>query len=196
MDRGRIGAVGLCGSGGFALSAAAVDPHLRAIVTVSMYDMGRATYRGGDDRLTEKGRRAALERYARLRWAEAEGAAPALRFGTPERLPEDATPTLREFYDYYRVRARHPNYKGQRLTSMPALMNWDPFLRIADIAPRPILFVVGERAHSKYFSDDAYARAREPKRMLVVPGATHVDLYDNLGKIPFEAIADFLRAAK
>lgn len=195
VDRGRIGVVGICGSGGFALSAAAVDPRLRAIVTVSMYDMGRATYRGGDDRLTDAARRRQLEDYAALRWEEAarNAAAPALRFGTPETLPEGAPQPVREFYAYYRERAWHPNYKGQKLTSMPALMNWDPFLHIADVSPRPILFVVGEKAHSKYFSDDAYARAAEPKRMLVVPGATHVDLYDDRAKIPFDAIEAFLR---
>lgn len=197
VDRAKIGVVGICGSGGFSLSAAAVDPRLRAMVTVSMYDMGRATYKGGDDKLTEAQRRAQQETWANLRWEEAacNAADPALRFGTPEVLPKDAPLPVREFYAYYRERAWHPNYKGQKLTSMPALMNWDPFLHIADISPRPILFVVGANAHSKYFSDNAYARAKEPKRMLVVPNATHVDLYDNREKIPFGEIEDFLRTA-
>lgn len=190
VDRARIGVIGICGSGGFGLSAAAVDPRIAAIATISMYDMGAAT-RGADP----AARKAAQERYAALRWAEAEGAAPSLRFGTPERLPEGAPQFAKEFYDYYRGRARHPRYLGQKLTSMPALMGFDPFLRIRDISPRPILFVVGEKAHSRPYTDDAYAKAAEPKTLLTIPGATHVDLYDNRGKIPFAALEGFFRKA-
>ena len=197
-DRERIGVLGICGSGAFALSAAAVDPRMKAVATVSMYDMGRYTREGLNGALTEAQRRAFLEQIARQRWLEFEGAAPAIRFGTPEKL-DDADPTrssgvAREFFDYYRTpRGAHPNYRGTRLTSHAALANFFPFANIKAIAPRPILLIVGEQAHSRYFSDDAFARAGEPKEMLVVSGAGHVDLYDQMDKIPFDRLETFFK---
>lgn len=192
VDRSKIGVIGICGSGGFSLSAAAVDPRIAAIATVSMYDMGAAT-RGTNP----EAMKTALQNFAELRWTEAANPlqAPTKRYGTPEVLPEGAPAFAKEFFDYYRGRAVHPNYKGQLLTSMPSLMNFDPFLHIADISPRPILFVFGEKAHSRGYSEAAYARAAEPKQELIVPDATHVDLYDNRAKIPFDGLEAFFTKA-
>lgn len=192
VDRNRIGVIGICGSGGFSIGAASVDPRIRALATVSMYDMGRATRQGLNDAVADEQRAENLRAYAEMRWREFEGAEPALRFGTPEKLPKNANEIAREFYAYYRTeRGWHPRYLGQKLTSMPALMNFYPFANIRMIAPRPILFVVGENAHSRYFSEDAYQLAAEPRELYVVPQAGHVDLYDRLEFIPFDKLTDF-----
>jgi len=191
IDRKRIGVIGICGSGGFSLAAAAIDPRIRALATVSMYDMGRATRQGLNDSISLEQRKKNLEALAEQRWKEADGGEVLVRFGTPEKLPENPSPAVRAFYDYYRGRAYHPRYLGQKVTSAMALMNFYPFARIAEISPRPLLFVAGEKAHSRYFSEDAYRQAAEPKELYIVPNAGHVDLYDQTDKIPFDKLTDF-----
>lgn len=194
VDRNRIGVIGICGSGGFVLSAAAIDPRMKAVATVSMYDMGRVRRQGLNDALTLEQRKKNLEAIAEQRWKEFEGAEPRIQFGTPETLPENASGIAKEFYAYYRTeRGRHPNYRGTRYTSDAALMNFFPFQQIETISPRPILFVVGDHAHSRYFSEDAYKLAAEPKELYVVPDAGHVDLYDRMDKIPFDKLESFFR---
>jgi fermentation-respiration switch protein FrsA (DUF1100 family) len=89
------------------------------------------------------------------------------------------------------LRGYHPRYQGIRFTSQAALMNFYPFAMIKEISPRPVLFIAGEHAHSRYFSEDAYQEASEPKELYIVPGANHVDLYDRMDKIPFEKISEF-----
>lgn len=84
-----------------------------------------------------------------------------------------------------------PRYLGTRFTSMAALTNFYPFAQIKDISPRPVLFIAGENAHSRYFSEDAYKQADEPKELYIVPNASHVDLYDQTDKIPFDKLTDF-----
>ncbi len=195
IDRNRIGVIGICGSGGFSVSAAAIDPRIRALATVSMYDMGRATRQGLGDSVSDEQRKRNLAEIAEQRWREFEGATPRIRFGTPEKLPENATETAKEFYAYYRTpRGYHPRYLGTRFTSNAALMNFFPFAQIRDISPRPVLFVVGEKAHSRYFSEDAYRQAAEPKELYVVPNAGHVDLYDGMELIPFDKLTDYFKS--
>lgn len=193
IDRSRIGVIGICGSGGFSVCAASLDPRIKALATVSMYDMGRATRNGLGDSMTDEQRRKLLKEVAEQRWKEAEGAEPLIRFGTPEQLPDNASPVQKEFFGYYRNKERgyHPRYLGTRYTSQAALMNFYPFAMIKEISPRPLLFIAGENAHSRYFSEDAYRQANEPKELYIVPDANHVDLYDQTDKIPFDKLTDF-----
>ena len=193
VDRNRIGVVGICGSGGFSVCAASIDPRIKALATVSMYDMGRATRNGLGDAMTDEQRKAMFAEVAEQRWKEAEGAEPRIRFGTPEKLPENANAIQKEFFDYYRnpERGQYPRYLGTRFTSMAALTNFYPFAQIKEISPRPVLFIAGENAHSRYFSEDAYEQANEPKELYITPGANHVDLYDRMDKIPFDKLTDF-----
>lgn len=193
VDRERIGVIGICGSGGFSVCAASLDPRIRALATVSMYDMGRATRCGLGDGLTDEQRRKLLDEVAEQRWKEAETGEARIRFGTPEQLPENANAVQKEFFDYYRniSRGYHPRYQGTRYTSQAALMNFYPFAMIKEISPRPVLFIAGSNAHSRYFSEDAYKQASEPKELYIVPGANHVDLYDQMDKIPFDKLTDF-----
>ena len=194
IDRNRIGVIGICGSGGFSVCAASLDPRIKALATVSMYDMGRATRNGLGDSMTDEQRRKLLDEVAEQRWKEAETGEARIRFGTPEKLLGNANAVQKEFFDYYRnpLRGYHPRYQGIRFTSQAALMNFYPFAMIKEISPRPVLFIAGEHAHSRYFSEDAYQEASEPKELYIVPGANHVDLYDRMDKIPFEKIYGIL----
>lgn len=157
------------------------------------YDMGRATRNGLGDSMTDEQRRKLLDEVAEQRWKEAETGEARIRFGTPEKLLGNANAVQKEFFDYYRnpLRGYHPRYQGIRFTSQAALMNFYPFAMIKEISPRPVLFIAGEHAHSRYFSEDAYQEASEPKELYIVPGANHVDLYDRMDKIPFEKISEF-----
>lgn len=193
VDRNRIGVIGVCGSGSFSLAAAAGDPRIRALATVSMYDMGRAMRQGLNDALPEDQRKQMLAQVAEQRWAEVDGAAPRMVPGTPVELTPESTAVDREFFDYYRTpRGEHPrSTTAFTFTSNPAMNGFYPFENIAAISPRPLLFVAGENAHSRYFSEDAFTRASEPKELVIVPGAGHVDLYDRVEMIPFDRLTDF-----
>ena len=195
VDRSRIGILGICGFGGFALNATAVDKRIKAVATSTMYDMTRVASKGYNDSRTLAERTQMLEQMSNQRWLDAERGAPAygpvmneLKGGEPQFLVD--------YHDYYRTpRGFHPrsvNSNGSwALTSLIPFMNMPILTYIAEISPRPILFIHGEKAHSRYFSETAYAAAAEPKELLIVPGANHVDLYDRLDKIPFDKLADF-----
>lgn len=193
IDRDRIGVIGICGSGGFALSAAQIDPRLKAIATVSMYDMGRDRRQGLGDTMSEADRRKALEDIAQQRWIEAEGGAKKYVIGTPEEITPDSPDVAKEFYDYYRTRRGHHarSTTAMSLTSNGALMQFYPFEHLDTISPRPILLIAGEVANSRYFSEDAFRRAAEPKELYIVPGAGHVDLYDRVKLIPWDKLTSF-----
>jgi uncharacterized protein len=193
VDRARIGVIGVCGSGGFALAAAQIDPRIRAVATVSMYDIGQATRQGLAARLDTAALGRTLTRIAAQRWAEVDGAERAMVVGTPEAITPSASAIDREFFDYYRTpRGQHPrSTTAMTLTSGAAMSLFSAFEHLDRISPRPVLFVTGDRAHSRLFSEQAYARASEPKELLVVPGAGHVDLYDRVGLIPWDRLASF-----
>jgi fermentation-respiration switch protein FrsA (DUF1100 family) len=193
VNRDRIGVIGICGSGGFAISAAQIDPRLKAVATVSMYDMGRDRRQGLGDTMTREDRSQALKQIAEQRWTEFEGGPKKYVIGTAEVITQDSPAVAREFYDYYRTsRGQHPrSTTAMSLTSNGALMQFFPFAEIEMISPRPILFIAGEKANSRYFSEDAYKLAAEPKELLLVPGAGHVDLYDRVNLIPFDKLAAF-----
>lgn len=193
VNRERIGTIGICGSGGFALSAAAIDPRLKAIATISMYDMGRDRRQSLGDTMTEEDRKNELEKIGKQRYAEFLGASVQYVIGTPEKIEANSPEVAKEFYDYYRTpRGYHPRSStSMSYTSNGALMNFFPFAQITSISPRPILFIAGEVANSRYFSEDAYKLAREPKELFIVKKAGHVDLYDQLKYIPFHKLESF-----
>lgn len=201
VDRERIGIIGICGSGSFAISAAKIDPRLKAIATVSMYDMGAANRNGLRHGLNLEQRKKIIEAAARQRDVEFAGGKREYTSGTLNKLTENASPVEREFYEFYRTPRGEVTPPGvdpattthPTLTSNVKFMNFYPFNDIETISPRPMLFVTGENAHSREFSEDAYKRAAEPKELVVVPGAGHVDLYDRTGLIPFAKLTEFFR---
>ncbi|WP_430309441.1 alpha/beta hydrolase [Pseudomonas sp. PONIH3] len=212
VNRDRIGVIGICGFGGMALNAVAVDKRVKAVVAATMYDMSRLMGKGFEDGLSLENRTKILTRLSEQRWKDAENGSPApgahdfyvdangnveiANRILPETLPENPNPVTKEFFDYYRTpRGYHKNsvassgaFTG---TSPMSFMNMPLLTYIKEISPRPILFVVGENAHSRYFSEDAYKAAAQPKEIVIVKGANHVDLYDQLDKIPFDKITDF-----
>lgn len=202
VDKGRIGAIGICGSGSVMISAAKIDPRMKAIATVSMYDMGAATRDGIKHAQTLEQRRKILEAAAEQRAIEFAGGETKYVGGTVHELNERSTPIEREFYDFYRTPRGEFTTRGQspRLTTHPTLtsavkfMNFYPFNDIETISPRPMLFITGETAHSREFSEEAYRLAGQPKELLVVPGAGHVDLYDRVNLIPFDRLTAFFLA--
>lgn len=197
IEREKIGVIGICGSGGFALSAAQMDTRIKAVATASMYDMSAAV-RGNMNAETLS---AAKKQLSRQRWADAENGAPEYVPSFPEQ-PLDAVPAElgepdAEWFRFYAVkRGHHPNARGGfTTTSALTMMNYPLLAHIDEISPRPILFIVGDRAHSKFFSENAYQAAREPKELYEVADAEHIDLYDRTDRIPFDKLAAFFRSA-
>ncbi|MGG3572243.1 alpha/beta hydrolase [Bacillus gobiensis] len=201
VDRDRIGVLGICGSGSFAISAAKIDPRLKAVATVSMYDMGAANRNGLKHSQTVEQRKKILEEAAEQRYVEFNGGKTKYTGGTVHELDENTDPVQREFYDFYRTPRGEYTPKGssEELTTHPTLtsnvkfMNFYPFEDIETISPRPMLFIAGENAHSREFSEDAYKRAGEQKELYIVPGAGHVDLYDRVNLIPFDKLESFFK---
>jgi fermentation-respiration switch protein FrsA (DUF1100 family) len=199
VDRDRIGVLGICGSGSFVISAAKIDPRMRAVATVSMYDMGAANRNGLRQSQSVEQRKQAIAAAAAQRWTESVGGETKYTSGTVHQLTPQSTPIEREFYDFYRTPRGEYTPPGQspRLTTHPTLssnvrfMNFYPFNDIETISPRPMLFITGDVAHSREFSEDAYRRAAEPKQLVIVPGAGHVDLYDRVNLIPFDTLTTF-----
>ncbi|MDX2823840.1 alpha/beta hydrolase [Streptomyces ipomoeae] len=194
VDRERIGGIGMCGSGGFLLSAAQVDRRLKAVATIVMYDISRVASKGFHDLLSDEERGGMLDVLAEQRYADFEGHAPALTpRGAPIGFDDTTDPIGREFGEFYSTpRGYHPNSITQfTMTSLMSFMNFPLLTHIESISPRPILFVVGEHAHSRYFSEDAYELAAEPKEFYAVPNAGHVDLYDKTDLIPFDKLEEF-----
>ena len=199
VDRNRVGAIGICGSGSFAISAARIDPRLKAIATISMYDMGQASRNGLKHGMTLEQRKNIIEEAARQRDVEFAGGTVRYTGGTVHEINANSTPIEREFYDFYRTSRGEfiPAGSSRELATHPTLssnvkfMNFYPFNDIETISPRALLFITGDQAHSKEFSEDAYRRAAEPKELYYVKGAGHVDLYDRIDVIPFDKLASF-----
>lgn len=201
-DREKIGAIGICGSGSFAISAAKIDPRLKAVATISMYDMGAANRNGLNHSLTLAQRKQIIADAAEQRYVEFQGGATKYTSGTVHEITEKSNPIEREFYDFYRTPRGEftPAGSSPLLTTHPTLssntkfMNFYPFNDIETISPRPLLFITGDQAHSKEFSEDAYKRAAEPKELYYIAGAGHVDLYDRVELIPFDKLESFFKA--
>ncbi|MBB5877363.1 alpha/beta hydrolase [Xanthomonas sp. 3498] len=201
VDRERIGVLGICGSGSFVISAAKIDPRMKAIATVSMYDMGAANRDGLNHAQTVEQRKQIIAAAARQRDVEFGGGKTEYTGGTVHVLDAQTPPIQREFYDFYRTARGQftPAGSSPALTTHPTLssnvkfMNFYPFNDIATIAPRPMLFIAGDQAHSKEFSEEAFRQAGQPKELYWVKGAGHVDLYDRTDLIPFDKLASFFR---
>ena len=197
VDRNKIGAIGICGSGGFALTAAQVDHRIKAVATASMYTMSRVIRDGWKDGMTSDQRNQYFEQLGKQRWNDAQNGTPQLTPQYPskplEKVPEGLDPIYAEFFEYYAMqRGFHPNSIGAfSITSAMSFMNFPLLNYISTISPRPILFIIGENAHSRYFSEDAYKMAAEPKELYIVPGARHIDLYDRVDMIPFDKLTMF-----
>lgn len=193
VDRDKIGVIGICGSGGFALSAAQCDTRIKAVATLSMYDMSFA----GRGLMDKEALQATKERLSQQRWVDAENGYPEYNPFFPEQpidaVPADLPEPAAEWFRFYALKRGHHIHAlgGFTTTSDLALLNFRLLDFIDEISPRPILFVVGDRAHSRFFSDNAYAAAAEPKEMYVVDDAEHIDLYDRRDRIPFEKLHDF-----
>ncbi|SKA71278.1 hypothetical protein SAMN02745704_00112 [Paucidesulfovibrio gracilis DSM 16080] len=201
VDRDKIGAIGICGSGGFALKAAQVDHRIKAVATASMYDMSRVIRNGWEDSMSAEERNKMLDELGKQRWEDFENGSPMLPEGFPDEpttsIPEGLDPISSEFWEYYAMeRGHHPRSHGPfTATSNMAFMNFPLMNYVDTISPRPILFIMGEKAHSRYFTEDAYELAAEPKELYVVPGARHIDLYDRTDMIPFDKLNSFFAKA-
>jgi uncharacterized protein len=197
VDRNRIGIIGICGFGGMALNAVAVDKRVKAVATTSMYDMSRVMAKGYYDKLTIGERTQMLEKMSQQRWADAEKGTPASGPRIlPEKLQGNEPQFVVDYFNYYRTpRGFHPNSPNSNgawtATNALSFMNMPLLTYIKEISPRPVLLITGENAHSRYFSEDAYKAAAEPKELMIIPNANHVDLYDRVNIIPFDKLASF-----
>ncbi|MCG6539107.1 alpha/beta hydrolase [Pseudomonas sp. KSR10] len=199
VDKERIGVLGICGSGSFVISAAKIDPRMKAIATVSMYDMGAANRDALNQSQTLEQRKQIITEAAEQRDAEFSGGDTRYTGGTVHELDDNTHPIQREFFDFYRTPRGEftPAGSSPQLTTHPTLtsnvklMNFYPLNDIETISPRPMLFISGDQAHSKEFSEQAYRLAGEPKELYWVEGAGHVDLYDRVDLIPFKKLTSF-----
>lgn len=195
VDQDQIGIVGICGWGGMALNATAIDKRIKAVVTSTMYDMTRLMSKGYNDSVTLEQRTQTLEKLNQQRWEDAKNGTTA--YGpTSLELKGGEPQFVVEYADYYKTpRGFHPRAINSNaswsLTTPLSFMNMPILTYIKEIFPRPILFIHGENAHSRYFSETAYNEAVEPKELLIIPNANHTDLYDRVDIIPFDRITDF-----
>lgn len=198
-DPERLGIIGICGWGGFALNAAAVDTRIKATVAVTMYDISRATANGYFDALDADGRYELRRQLNAQRTADARNGTYALAGGVADPLPADAPQFVKDYHDYYKTprgyHARSLNSNdGWNRTSALSFVN-APILAYSDEIRSAVLVIHGEKAHSRYFGEDAFKKLQgDNKVLLIVPNATHVDLYDDrAGAIPYDQIETFLR---
>lgn len=199
VDRDRIGVLGICGSGSFSISAAKLDPRLKAVATVSMYDMGAVTRHGLQHSVTLDQRKALLAKAAEQRYTEYTTGKGIFLDYLPAQADAETDPITREFWEFYRTPRGAATPQGmtleqtqnRMLSSEIRFMNFYPFNDIETISPRPMLFITGDQAHSREFSEDAFQRAAEPKELYYVKGAGHVDLYDRADLIPWEKLTGF-----
>lgn len=199
VDSERIGIIGICGWGGFALNAAAIDTRIKATVAVTMYDMSRVTANGYFDSMDEDARYELRKKLNEQRTIDAKNGSYALAGGVVDPLPEDAPQFVKDYYAYYKTpRGYHPrslnSNNGWNVTSSLSFIN-TPLLTYSSEIRSAVLLVHGEKAHSRYFSEDAFKKLKgDNKELLIVPGASHVDLYDNVaGVIPYDKIEKFIR---
>ena len=199
VDPERIGILGICGWGGMALNAAAIDTRIKATVASTMYDMSRVNARGYFD--AEDSEAARFEKRRALnaqRTADYKSGEYARAGGVVDPLPEDAPDCVRDYYAYYKTpRGYHPrslnSNQGWNVTSALSFLNM-PILQYSQEIRSAVLLVHGEKAHSCYFSRDAFARLTgDNKELMIIPGAVHTDLYDNMAVIPFDEITDFFK---
>lgn len=197
VDPERIGIIGICGWGGMALNAAAIDTRIKATVTVTMYDMSRVNANGYFDAMDADARYELRKKLNAQRTIDARNGSYALAGGVVDPLLEDAPQFVKDYYDYYKTkRGYHKrslnSNNGWNVTSSLSFIN-TPLLTYSDEIRSAVLMIHGEKAHSSYFSEDAFKKLKgDNKELLIIPGASHVDLYDNqAGVIPFDKIERF-----
>lgn len=197
VDAERIGILGICGWGGFAVNAAAIDTRIKATVAVTMYDMCRVTARGYFDAADNAAARNEMRKQLNAqRTEDYRNGDYALAGGVPDTLPEDAPQFMRDYHAFYKTpRGYHKRSLGSNggwnVTSSLSLLNM-PILTYAGEIDNAVLLVHGEKAHSRYFSEDTFKKLQGGnKELYIVPDAVHTDLYDNMDKIPFDKIEDF-----
>lgn len=199
VDRNKIGIIGICGFGGFALNAVVVDKRVKAVATTSLYDIPRVNANGYNDKVTVEERTKTLETLSLQRWDDAENGKP--KYGAQpnaDRLTGNEPPFIKEYWDYYKTprgfHTRSINSNGAWAnTSAIGLTNMQILAHLKEISPRPMLLIAGENAHSRYMSEDIYKLASEPKELMIIPNAVHVDLYDKIEVIPFDKLEDFFK---
>jgi uncharacterized protein len=214
VDRDRIGAIGICGFSGMALTAATSDSRIKAVATTSMYDMSRSMSRSHKDGYTMEQRHKVIDYISQQRWIDAESGKYALGYHEvpfdekgnivkgqrvlPESLPANPGPVLVAFFNYYKTpRGFHPrginSTTAWTATTPMSFFSFPMYANVEMISPRPVLLVAGENAHSRYYSEDVYKVASDPKELVIVPDADHVDLYDQMDKIPFDKLTSFFK---
>ena len=198
VDPERIGILGICGWGGLALNAAAIDTRIKATVTATMYDMHRVKANGYFDSMDADARYELRRQLNAQRTEDAKNGTYALAGGVVDPLPDDAPQFVKDYHTYYKTpRGYHPrslnSNNGWNKTSDLSYIN-TPILTYSDEIRSAVLVIHGEKAHSRYFSEDAFRKLKgDNKELLIIPGASHVDLYDNLTLIPFDKIERFFR---
>ena len=198
VDPGRIGIIGICGWGGLALNVAALDTRIKATVAVTMYDMSRVTANGYFDSMDADARYELRRQLNAQRTEDARTGSYALAGGVVDPLPADAPQFVKDYYDYYKTpRGYHPrslnSNGGWNRTSALSFLN-TPLLAYAGEIRSAVLVIHGGKAHSRYFSEDAFKLLRgDNKELMIIPGASHVDLYDRTDVIPFDRIESFFR---
>ncbi|AWI50487.1 hypothetical protein DDU33_02775 [Actinobacillus porcitonsillarum] len=215
VDRDRIGVLAICGLTGMGVTAATADSRIKAVATTAMYDMSRSMSKGYQDYYTPEQRAKIVDHISQQRWKDAENGtfakgwhelafddkgniitAPALFPETA--LPEDAPEVAKRFFDYYKTpRGFHPrsinSTSAWTATTPMAFFEFNLMDNIKSYN-RPLLLVTGDKAHSRYYSETVYENANQPKELVVVEGADHVDLYDDFNKIPFDKFEQFFNA--
>lgn len=198
VDPEKIGILGICGFGGLGLNAAAMDTRIKAAVTSTMYDMSRVNANGYFDSMDEKARYELKQNLNKQRSEDFKKGTYAKASGLPDKLSGDEAQFVKDYYDYYKTKRgfhkRSINSNGNwNMTSALSFINMPILARSGEIQ-NAVLMIHGEKAHSRYFSEDAFKQLKgENKELLIIPDANHVDLYDNLEKIPFDKIEAFYR---
>ena len=200
VDPERIGIIGICGWGGMAINAAALDPRIKATVTSTMYDMSRVAregYFGSTD--NEDARDAQRQAWAAQRTEDYKTGTYKRAGGVVDPLPDDAPWFVKDYHDYYKTqRGYHPrsgnSTDGWNITGTMSFLN-QPLLDMAGEIKTPVLLIHGEKAHSRYFSEGAFAKLKgDNKELLIIPGAVHTDLYDDkAGVIPYDKMETFFK---
>ena len=198
VDSDKIGVLGICGWGGFALNVASMDTRIKAVVTSTMYDMTRVSAKGYNDSIGEKARYEMKKTLNKQRTEDYKNGTFAKMPGLPDKLTGKEPQFVKDYFNYYKTprgfHKRSINSNGNwNLTSSLSLINM-PILQYSNEIKIPVLMIHGEKAHSRYFSEDAFKKLKgENKQLLIIEGANHTDLYDNLNKIPFNKIEKFYK---
>ncbi|CAH9050527.1 hypothetical protein PSEHALCIP103_00210 [Pseudoalteromonas haloplanktis] len=214
VDRERVGVIGICGYSGMALTAATSDPRIKAVATASMYDMSRSMSRSYKDSYTMEERHKVMDYLGQQRWADVDRGSYGLGYHEvpfddngnivtgervlPDTLSANPNPVLAIFFDYYRTkRGFHPrginSASAWTATTPMSFFSFPMYANIEMIAPRPVLLIAGDNAHSRYYSEDVHKLSPNNAELMIIPDADHVDLYDQMDKIPFDKLTAFFQ---